>query len=102
MDTPQRDQIIACIVDALKELNEELNLAELNEPDESTPLYGTRGTLDSMALVNLCVLVEENIEEELGLAISLTDERAMSQKTSPFVQVKRLARYIETLLQDEQ
>ena len=47
-----------------------------------------------MALVSLLVELEEYIEDEFAVAITLADEKAMSRKTSPFARVSYLIDYI--------
>ena len=42
--------------------------------------------------------IKKNIEEEFDVSITIADERAMSQKHSPFRTVGILADYIEMLL----
>ena len=58
-------------------------------------LFGGGGPLDSMSLVNLLVDLEDLIEEDFGISITLADEKAMSRRTSPFSRVKYLVEYIE-------
>jgi acyl carrier protein len=65
--------------------------------NEETHLIGRNGILDSLGLVNLIVDVEEEVNARFDLAISLVDDRAMSQKHSPFATIGRLADYILTL-----
>ena len=62
--------------------------------NEETRLIGREGILDSLGLVNLIVDVEEEVYARYQLTISLVDDRAMSQKHSPFATVGRLADYI--------
>ena len=64
---------------------------------ETTELFGTDGRLDSMGLVGLLMDIEESMQDE-GQEISLSDDRAMSQKNSPFKNVASLTDYIETLI----
>tara|TARA_B110000908_G_C10103225_1_gene379571 strand:- start:174 stop:467 length:294 start_codon:yes stop_codon:yes gene_type:complete len=71
---------------------------ELDETIELTldsKLFGGGGPLDSMALVNLLVDLEELIEDDFGISTTLADEKAMSRRTSPFSRVKYLIEYIE-------
>lgn len=66
----------------------------------TTELYGKEGNLDSMGLVAFLIDIEELfLDEEIQIALS--DERAMSQKNSPFRSVKTLTDYIENLLNDK-
>jgi acyl carrier protein len=74
-------------------------LATSNAPDgadvtEETRLFGQTAILDSMGLVNLIVEVEQNLEDEYDVTVVLADERAMSQKHSPFRSVGSLVDYI--------
>jgi acyl carrier protein len=66
---------------------------------EDTELYGTAGHLDSMGLVAFLVDIEESFQDN-GMNITLTDERAMSQSSSPFRNVESLTEYISTLLKE--
>lgn len=63
-----------------------------------TVLLGEGGIVDSLGLVRLVLTVERQIEQDTGTALSLTDERAMSQRTSPFRSVGALTAYIATCL----
>ena len=64
-------------------------------------IYGDNSQLDSLALVSLIVAVEQNIEDEFGISITLADERAMSQENSPFRSVRSLADYVEAILKEK-
>lgn len=66
---------------------------------ETTELYGTNGHLDSMGLVGFLVDIEESLQDR-DINISLTDERAMSQSSSPFRNVQTLTDYIMTLVKE--
>ena len=66
-----------------------------------TRLFGGNSKLDSLGLVNLIVAVEQNIEDEFDITITLADERSMSQKHSPFRTVGSLVDYIEMLLKEK-
>ncbi|NJN98474.1 MAG: hypothetical protein HC875_32500 [Anaerolineales bacterium] len=62
--------------------------------NEETRLIGREAVLDSMGLVNLIIEVEQRLEDEHDVTVVLADERAMSQKNSPFRSVQTLADYI--------
>jgi acyl carrier protein len=66
-----------------------------------TRLIGRDGVLDSMGLVTLIVDVEQRLEEEHDIVVVLADDRAMSQKRSPFRTVGSLSDYVCHLLEDE-
>ena len=65
---------------------------------EETRLFGSGSNLDSFGLVNLLLDVEQRVSEQFGVNISLMDERAMSEKTSPFRTIQTLVKFIETLI----
>lgn len=88
------------ILNSLIELNEELENNPLGSPSKETQLYGGGGALDSMALVSFITDLEEIISEKFDKDIILADERAMSQRTSPFRSVESLTRYIKKLLEE--
>ena len=54
--------------------------------------------LDPMSLVNLITAIEERIEDEKDVYLTLADENAMSMTDSPFRSVASLADYITHLL----
>lgn len=89
-----RDAIFAIIHGALIEVNatrkEKINLSSI----DSLALYGTTGVFDSMQLVSFLAAVEEGLDDELGIEISLTSEKAVSQTISPFSSVSCLMDFI--------
>src|SRR5580765_7700890 len=56
----------------------------------STVLLGAGGAVDSLGLVRLVLTVERQIRDDFGVGISLTDEKAMSQRNSPFRSIDSL------------
>ena len=66
----------------------------------TAPLFGAPSPLDSLGLVGLLIDIEEAFDRE-GHAIVLSDERALSQKRSPFRDVPSLVDYIERLLEQK-
>lgn len=94
-----RKKILKIIYDTVDEINLEIDEDKKIDKSSNTVLYGGSGTLDSFELVNFVVLLEEKIENELQKTISLTDEKALSQKTSPFRTTESLVKYIALLLE---
>ena len=89
------------IIDSLKEYNQELQSKELQNPTIDTRLYGSSSALDRLGLVYIVSDLEDKIYQNFGKSIVLADERAMSQKTSPFRSVETLANYIQNLLEEQ-
>ena len=90
-------QIVSLIVERLRDLDAVLVRRLPMDASQDTRLFGPEGILDSLGLVALIVDVEEAIAEQTGVAITLGDDRAVSQSSSPFRTVGSLADYIEAL-----
>lgn len=91
--------IFDLVLDAVKEVGHDQNNQALIAANEDTLLFGKN--LDSMGIVFLVTNLEDNISSQLNVDIVLADERAMSQKTSPFRSVKLLAEYTQTLIEEK-
>jgi acyl carrier protein len=59
-----------------------------------TCLFGPSGLLDSLGLVSVLVELEQKVSDVCGQPISLMDDRAMSEMSSPFRTVDSLADYL--------
>jgi acyl carrier protein len=94
----QVDQILFA---AIQEINEQLPAGQTIAAEKSTLLFGREGVLDSLTLVNLIVAAEQKVQETLNVSITLADDRAMSQKNSPFKSVESLANYIVMLVKEK-
>ena len=71
------------------------------DADEQTPLFGRGTSLDSLAFVSLLADVEQQVNEQLSILITLADDRALSQKKSPFRTIRTLADHICMLIQEQ-
>jgi acyl carrier protein len=94
------DKILTLVFEALKGIAEDQENEALINVTEETRLFGEN--LDSMGIIFFVTELEELISEEFGLDIALADERAMSQKSSPFRSVKILVKYVQELIEEEQ
>jgi len=94
------DKLVEMIITTANELNDEEEVSISSELNKDTPLFGKNGILDSMGLVSLVVAVEQAIEESMDVSISLADEKAMSQKNSPYKTIGTLAEYAEGLIEE--
>jgi acyl carrier protein len=68
--------------------------------NSETRLFGDNSLLDSTALVSLLVEIEQQVGDMTGIEILLADDRAMSQKRSPFRNIGTLAEYVIELLNE--
>ena len=88
------ESALRMIFQALANLNKERE-GEVQVPLAiETPLFGKNSLLDSLALVSVIVDVETAVSDELGEAICLTSEEALTQEKSPFADVRALCDYI--------
>lgn len=90
------------IISSLQEVQADLNGQEPGSYNSDTKIFGRQGLLDSMGMVSLITDLEEKIEDEFNISLILADERAMSEKKSPFRSVSLLAQYICMLIEEEQ
>lgn len=87
-----QDRITEIILARLREHLEAVGDAS-RDLDAETPLLGRQGVVDSLGLVSVIVSVEQALADELDLTVSLADDRAFSQRSSPFRTVGSLAAY---------
>ncbi len=93
-----KDKIVSALYEAIDEINEFRPQGQRLEKALDTRLFGAGGVLDSIGLVSFIVAVEQRIAEVFGTSITLADERALSQRNSPFRSIGSLADYISKLL----
>jgi D-alanine--poly(phosphoribitol) ligase subunit 2 len=100
MTPSTEEEALRLVYRAIDELNLELPPDRRLEKSPGTTLFGRDGRLDSLGLVRLIVGVEQVIEDELSISVTLADERAVSQRSSPFRTVASLAAYVRERLED--
>ena len=91
-------EYVEIVLSTLHEMGNEDNNQQLLEANEKTKLFGSSGVLDSVGIVFLITELEEKVYDEFDVEITLADERAMSQRTSPFRNVESLAKYLSELV----
>lgn len=87
-------------LELLRTTADELNAnygQELIAFSEETQLLGGGTSLTSSDLVAYIAEVEYRLSEQFGITVVLTDDRAMSQRRSPFRTIGALADYIAAL-----
>jgi acyl carrier protein len=94
--SPMKDILVEAIKTSICEIAG-MPAADLSE---SSALFGKGALLDSVGLVSLVASLEQAIEDEKGVSVSLADERAMSQRHSPFLTIGSLAEYAQTLIRE--
>lgn len=94
MSQPDLANLTDCVAEALRGILSQQGKPAPSSIDADTVLFGPSGLLDSMGLVTLIVEVEQALADRFGLTVTLADDRAMSQRNSPFRSVGALASYI--------
>jgi acyl carrier protein len=94
-----RADIERIVYTAVDELNATLPEDKRLPSQGETRLIGEGGQLDSIGLVDLILSVEQKVQDADGAAITIADEKAFSQKQSPFLTLGALTDYVTTLVQ---
>lgn len=97
-----QDKITDIVLNAIHTIGEIEDKAEYLNPTEDLRLFGGSGVMDSLDIVMLIAEIEDQVQDGLDYSITLADDRAMSQKTSPFRSVKTLVQYLMKLLQEQE
>jgi acyl carrier protein len=87
------EDLVKTVIAATRELAAEQGIDIDGTLDANTRLFGEGGLLDSMALVSLVIAVEQALEEQHSVAVALADEKALSQRSSPYRTIGTLAAY---------
>jgi acyl carrier protein len=93
------DAIREVVLNAMRNANEARDAASQLAVSPEAPIFGPDSTLDSLGLVGLLLDIEEGLQE-IGYDVVLSDERAVSQKRSPFRSVQSLVAYVGTLARE--
>ena len=80
------------LIDAIKEINEDLEIEELKEIKDDTPIFEL---LDSMAILDLVLEIEDRLQQKYSRYIQIADDKTMDVLHSPFRTFKTLLEHIE-------
>lgn len=80
------------LIEAIKEVNEELKVEELEDIKDDTPIFEL---LDSMAVLDLVLEIEDKLQQKYSRYIQIADDKTMDVLNSPFKTFKTLADYAE-------
>jgi len=86
-----QEDIKNIIYKAIKEVNRDLNISELENPTDDTPLFEL---LDSMAILDFILEVESSLQDMFGKYIQIANEYSMDSNKTPFKSVKTTTDYI--------
>jgi D-alanine--poly(phosphoribitol) ligase subunit 2 len=93
------EKIIGVIYKTIDELNEQRSKNDQISKHPDTILYDKNGMIDSLGFINLLVTLENNIEENFGKTVSLTNEDLSNYKENPFKSISTLTDYLAKILQ---
>lgn len=92
------ENITDFMLTSIKEFMAENEIIPKTEINAETRLIGMDALFDSINLVSFIVDLEEKLELKFGIEVQLMDEKAMSSKTSPFININRFAKFIKDQL----
>lgn len=87
------EAVLSVVLEALRNANLARDAEAQLQVTPDAPIFGPSSPLDSLGLVALLFDIEEGLAT-LGCPVLLSDERAMSQKRSPFRSVPSLVEYV--------
>lgn len=96
-----REKIQEIVFNCTRELFENSDYELTSSIDSKLRLIGDSSPLDSMGLVSLIVEIEESINDMFDVELVIASERAMSKRTSPFINLKSLILFIEDELKKD-
>jgi acyl carrier protein len=83
------DVVMSCLRDAIEQSG-----APAIEVNEDTVIVGKDAALDSVGVVSLIVDIEQSLEMNHDVSLTLANDKAMSQRSSPFRTVGVLADHV--------
>jgi acyl carrier protein len=98
MSQLDRNAALSVVVQSLTELLTQNGDVMPATIDESTVLVGKDAVIDSLGMVSLIVEVEQVLETEHDVSVTLANDRAMSERNSPFRTVGVFADHVCTLI----
>lgn len=89
--------VTACLKDGLEQAG-----TPIEQINEDTVIVGPSAVLDSIGVVSLIVDIEQRLQMDHDIAVTLANEKAMSQKNSPFRTVGVLSNHILESIEEGQ
>ena len=75
------DEIETIVRESIAQINEDLADPDLEDLSLDDPLFAR---LDSMAVLDLILEIEGQVQERLGRYVQIADERSMDPQNTPF------------------
>jgi acyl carrier protein len=96
-----RSAAVEIVVASLREVFAQTGDTPPVDITDNTVLVGNEAVLDSLGVVSLIVEVEQRLEAAHGISVTLANDKAMSQKNSPFRTVGVLADHVLATAEEE-
>ena len=93
------EEILEIVLQEMRTTNAARPATSLLTIAPDAPLFGPGSPLDSLGLLTLLLDIEEELQRA-GCHVQLSDDRAMSQRRSPFRSVSSLVDYIARITRD--
>jgi acyl carrier protein len=90
-----KEKVEEIVFNIIRNNTEDLNIGSINY---DTLLLSGGSAIDSMTIVSIIVDLESELTEAFQKEISLSDDKAMLRKISPYDNVKNLIEYVIELL----
>jgi acyl carrier protein len=90
-----KEKVEEIVFNIIKNNTEDINIGSISY---DTLLLSEGSAIDSMTIVSIVVDLESELTDAFQKEISLSDDKAMSRKISPYDNVKNLIEYIIELL----
>jgi len=94
-----RGQILELVLQVSRKVMQDLPPEQRTTFTPSSQLIGGDSPLDSLALVGFVIELQEALQSKFGVAVTLADERALTQPVNPFSTVDTLTDYAVRLLE---
>ena len=88
------EDLTKLVLMSLKDFANQNGYDLMQEIDLNTRLIGNNALFDSIDLVSYIVELEEALDLKYNIKIDIANDRAMSQRTSPFINALELSKYI--------
>jgi len=86
------------VVQSLAEVFVQSGMPAPESVTEDTVLVGKDAVLDSLGVVSLIVEVEQRLEQSHSVSVTLANDKAMSQRNSPFRTVAVLTDHLVAMV----
>jgi acyl carrier protein len=95
------EKIRAAVNNAVDQLNAVQASGQAVDKSPRTVLVGDQAVVDSLGFVNLIVALEQQLEEEVGIPIPLTENPDLMEEGGPCSTLGKLTEYLTTVAEQQ-